>query len=56
MADLNDITAYNYQKEVAVLDIGTTFQEVVTMTTPVLPAATYEISYSFEMVKRVGSL
>lgn len=44
-----DEQSFYHQKEADVLDIGETFQEVVTLTTPDLPAGVYMIAYAFEV-------
>jgi len=48
MAELFDILNYNTTKN-TYLSIPDTMTEVVTLTTPVLPAGTYEIGYSFSL-------
>ena len=44
-----DVTTFNTTKASGILDIGDTYQEVITMTTPVLEAGTYMIGYSFQV-------
>ena len=44
-----DVSTFNTNKASGILAIGDTFQEVVTMTTPVLEAGTYVVAYSFQV-------
>ena len=47
--ELFDIPRFWNQKESGITGVGTSFQEVITMTTPSLSAGTYMLYYSFEV-------
>ena len=48
MADIFSILAYVFDKQ-TILDLGSTFQTVSSVTLAGAPAGTYEIGYSFEV-------
>ena len=48
MIKLYDYAKLHFVKASAILNIGETFQQLVTMTTPVLEAGVYMISFSWE--------
>jgi len=45
----NDVYTFYTQKESGLLNIGTAFQEVITITTPSLAEGKYVIGYAFEL-------
>jgi len=47
--DFFNIPKFWHQKATGIISIGTSFQEVVTMTTPVLAVGLYMLYYSFEV-------
>ena len=49
MAELLEIMTFYTTKASAILDIGTTYQQVISLETPVLPAGKYIFSYSYEL-------
>ena len=44
-----DVSTFSTQKASGILAVGDTFQEVVTLTTPILEAGIYMIAYSFQV-------
>lgn len=49
MAELFDITSFTASKSSNILDVGTVYQEVGTLTTPDLPAGLYMFGYSYAL-------
>jgi len=45
----NDVYTFHTQKESGILDVGTVFQQAITLTTPSLKEGKYVIGYSFEL-------
>ena len=49
IADIFDVLSVDSASASGILNIGTTYQEVVTITTPDLPAGKYLFAYAYEL-------